>query len=236
MARDGLKPFDEILKSDIRHRNFGTVDQRTGEFAPRTIESFYAEIEAVSLTNLVPEEIAIQYDVARNILIYAWFEYRFFNVAEAQVLNVLELAIRERIGKERYNKYCKKYRKRKGMRTLIEYCRDHQLVRSEQFSAWQISGYQKAKNEQLSWAIDSLKRTGEQELLLPDLDPNDYPPDDEFDYIEHLLTYVNKIRNNYAHGSTMLHPNVIGTFVMVSEFINQLHPVQNAEEKKRIKN
>lgn len=93
--RDGLKPLNELLNADERNFHFVRLNLSTNEVKPNSMEAHYADIEAYSLIATVPDNIAVQYDVARNIYNYAWFEYRFFNVAEAQVLIVLELALKE---------------------------------------------------------------------------------------------------------------------------------------------
>ena len=47
-------------------------------------------------------------------------------------------------------------------------------------------------------------------------------PDPNYDHVQHLIDHTNKIRNTYAHGSSMLHDQVLYSFEMVSEFINQI--------------
>lgn len=103
--RDGLKPLSELLKPDIRNTFWTRTDFETGESRQTTLEDHYGDIGRYDLHNEVPDDIATQYDVARNIYAYAWFEYRFFNFAEAQVLTVLELAMKERIGEENLKAY-----------------------------------------------------------------------------------------------------------------------------------
>ncbi|MFB2707090.1 MULTISPECIES: hypothetical protein [Marinobacter] len=237
--RDRLKPLEELLKPDIRNSYFVRKDPKTGEYLTGSLESHYADIERHSLHDEVPDDVAIQFDVARNLYLFAWFEYRFFNVAEANALNVLELAMKERAGtieiehyikqrnEEHKTKTGKKGGLKKGMKTLMEYCRDHQLVTNEGFTRWHqhatMQAYHQAQHEQGLWAISEMKRTGVSEIELPEIDLRTLPPDPDYDHVQHLIDNVNKMRNDYSHGSTMLHNQVLGTFEMVSEFINQLY-------------
>lgn len=242
--RDGLKPLAELCQVDIRNTYTVNVDPRTGEVFRITAEDHYAKIEQYALHEQVPEGVATQYDVARNLYLYAWFEYRFFNVAEANALNVLELAMKKRIGETEIARYIKQRNSelkektgkkgglRNGMKTLMEYCRDHQLVRNEGFTQWHNhatqQAYSRAEHEQHLWAIAEMERTGATEIALPLIEVKQLPPDPNYDHIQHLINRTNKMRNNYNHGSTMLHNMVLGTFETVSEFINQLYPQHKA--------
>ena len=242
--RDRLKSLAELCQVDIHNTYTVNVDPRTGEVSRLTVEDHYSRIEQYELHGQVPDKIATQYDVARNLYLYAWFEYRFFNVAEANALNVLELAMKRRIGETEIARYIKQRNSehkaktgkkggiRNGMKTLMEYCRDHQLVRNEGFTQWHHhatqQAYKRAEYEQHQWAIAEMERTGATGIPLPNIDIKKLPPDPNYDHLQHLIDRTNKMRNNYNHGSTMLHNMVLGTFETVSEFINQLYPLHKA--------
>ncbi|TNF06695.1 MAG: hypothetical protein EP323_04520 [Gammaproteobacteria bacterium] len=237
--RDGLKPLAELCAADVRNTWYVRINRETGEQRPVTVEDHYTEIERYPLHDKVPDKIATQYDVARNLYLYAWFEYRFFNIAEAQVLTVLELAMKKHIGETEIKRYIKQRNDehkaktgkggglRNGMKTLMEYCRDHKLICNEGFSAWRRNAtqmaYNKAQAEQRQWAIEEMDRTGQTELELPEIDVEILPPDPNYDYVQFLVDNVNQLRNHYSHGSTTLHNQVLCQFEMVSEFINQLY-------------
>lgn len=243
--RDGFKPLNELLSADKRNLYFVRCNLSTNTEAPNSIEAHYADIAAFNLHNGVPDNIATQYDVARNIYSYAWFEYRFFNVAEAQVLIVLELALKERIGEKNIKAYIKKRNAdflsetgkksnfKAGLKTYMEYCRDNQLVTNNGFGAWHRYPTQQAhqleEQKQFEWARAEMERTGKAEIELPDIATEKLPPDESYDHGQHLIDNVNHMRNGYAHGSSMLHSQVLQTFEMVSEFINQLYPHNNLE-------
>lgn len=237
--RDGLKPLGELLNVDERNLYFVRRNPFTNEIKPNSIEAHFADIEPYHLLASVPESVAVQYDVARNIYSYAWFEYRFFNVAEAQVLIVLELAIKERIGKKSIDEYIKqrkndicpktgkKVNPQKGLKTYMEYCRDKQLVSNSSFSAWHRYPMQQARmmaeQSQFEWARAERERTGENEIEFPEIKIENMPPDENYNHIQFLIDNVNHMRNGYAHGNTNLYNYVLQTFEMVSEFINQLY-------------
>lgn len=238
--RDGLKPLDELLQPDVRHSYMQLTDHQTGESRPIVLADHYSAIEAYSLHRGVPHDVATQYDVARNIYLYAWFEYRFFNAAEANVLTVLEFAIKERIGKPGIKSYIKERKRQNkeitgnagrvsdGMKTLIEYCRDHRLIRNEGFSAWHRQPRLKAEMEHMNAMTAEMSEAGEDSREI-DYSSLDFPePGYSYDHVQHLIDHTNKIRNIYAHGTSMLYGNVLYSFEMVAEFINQIYQENGA--------
>jgi hypothetical protein len=75
-------------------------DPRTGMFAgqiPLSLDAHHADIARVQLSPAVPEAIAIQFETARNLYLYAWHVYRFYMVAATQALTTLEFGLRERM-------------------------------------------------------------------------------------------------------------------------------------------
>lgn len=241
IMRDGFKPLNELLNADERNLYLVRCNLSTNTEEPNSIGAHYADIAAFSLHDGVPDDIATQYDVARNIYSYAWFEYRFFNIAEAQVLIVLELALKERLGEKNVKAYIKnrnadslsgtgkKSNLKIGLKTYMEYCRDNQLVSNRRFSAWHRYPTQQARHlaeqKQSAWAAAEMERTCKNQIEIPEIIIEALPPDKSYDHVQHLINNVNHMRNGYAHGSTMLHSQTLQTFEMVSEFINQLYPI-----------
>ena len=201
-----------------------------------SLEDRHRAIDRYSLHAGVPIKIREVYDVSRNIYLYGWYVYRFNNVAESQAFGALEYCLKERIGdseikdyiKEKKQAYKEETGKRlnlnKGLKLYIEYCRDKKLISNHGFSAWHDKSYtdacEKYKYKKLNEMIDN--DLEEIELDYSDIQvANDTPV---YDHVQHLIDTANKVRNIYAHGTSMLHPNVLHTFEMVSEFINQLYP------------
>ena len=73
---------------------------------------------------------------------------------------------------------------------------------------------------------EKLQEMKEKGIKSIELDYSDVVVTDEdlqdYDYLTVLLKYIPSIRNNYAHGSGMLHNQVLHSFEVVSELINQL--------------
>lgn len=241
--RDGLKPLSELTKPDIRNSFFVRIDTATGAGREITLEDHYATIEQYALHSDVPDDVATQYDVARNLYLYAWFEYRFYNVAEAQVLTALEFAMKRRIGEKNLDDYIKKrgqehfertgkrLRLPRGMRTLIEYCRDHGLISNDGFSAWHHRREQLADQLAMQAAIARIKETGEKEVTVDSREYLDGVTEEHYNHVQHLVEHVHKIRNVYAHGSNALHKSVTRNFEMVSQFINQIYCTDHKKNK-----
>jgi len=222
---DFLKDLRDVCKQDQRCRH--------------SLEDRHKSIDIYALHIGVPLKIREVYDVARNIYLYGWYVYRFNNVAESQAFGALEYCLKERIGDSELKVYInerkKAYREEtgrrinlnKGLKLYIEYCRDKQLVCNEGFRAWHDKSYndacEKYKHQKLNEMIDQ----GLDEIELDYTNVQVSEEECEYDHIQHLIDTTNKVRNIYAHGTSMLHPNVLYTFEMVSEFINQLYPIQD---------
>lgn len=154
------------------------------------------------------------------------------------MLVALELALKEQVGEEELTLYISKRKKEylketgkklslsKGMKELMEDCRDNELVCNDDFSRWHQHGTQQAYfnrvNEQNQWAREEMERKGKKEIELHEIEVEEIPPDPSYNHLQHLIDNTNKSRINYAHGSTMLHNQVATQFKMVSEFINQI--------------
>lgn len=241
---DRLTPLDQIAKVDSRNLAFVSVNKQTGESTLLTLESHYKDIAFFALHEYVDDSVITQYDTARNLYTYAWFEYRFFNVAEMQALTVLEYAIKEYVGKNNFKAYRKsrafkgkndkKVQPPEGLRTLMEYCRDKRLINNEGFSKWHRYPKEQAIHKARRDAYEYLDKSGLTEITWEEPDVSHLQPDPSYDHIQHLIDHTNKIRNTYAHGSGMLYSNVLYTFEMVSEFINQIFSHGNSEKSQSV--
>jgi hypothetical protein len=75
-------------------------DPRTGMFAGQillSLDAHHADIPGVQLSPPVPEAIAIQFETARNLYLYARHVYRSYMVAATQALTTLEFGLRQRL-------------------------------------------------------------------------------------------------------------------------------------------
>lgn len=114
-------------------------DPRTTMFAGQTLPSLAAhhrDIEAVRLGIGVPEAVAIQFETARNLYLYAWHVYRFFPVAQSQALFSLEFGLRVRLPDRLPEPYQRPWQQHPMLAGLLGYAIDQGLVRNEGFRRW----------------------------------------------------------------------------------------------------
>ena len=89
-----LKTLEEIFEPDIRSTVWVYVDSETGKEQRRSLSDHYKEIAGLCLDETVLQEIVDHFDVARNLLLYSWYVYRFIPVAERHALASLEMALK----------------------------------------------------------------------------------------------------------------------------------------------
>ncbi len=190
---DRLKPLESVCSPDPRMTSYVRRDARTGEMRPWTLEDFYAEVESISLRGSVPANIRIHFETARNLLLYSWFVYRFFQVAEMQAYASLEFALKERIGKEKSN-----------LSHNLQYAVEQGWIRDDGFE------YYKPSPEPI----------GEPSDLDANRPPTPVAePQSRSRVVAQILP---KFRNELAHGSSMLAPTGLFTLGVCADVINQL--------------
>ena len=96
-----LKPLGEVCQPDVRYRNQVDLDLTTGAVSETTIQSLHVLIEPIQLNEKVPEEVRNHFEIARNLALYSWFVYPFNVVAAMQAYSTLEMALKQKVGKER---------------------------------------------------------------------------------------------------------------------------------------
>jgi len=72
--------------------------------------------------------------------------------------------------------------------------------------------------------IERMNKLGLDEIEFDETNVVIKDEDRDHDYLGNMLENVPEIRNHYAHGSSTLHNQVIGTLRLVKEIINQLWP------------
>jgi hypothetical protein len=108
-------------------------DPRTVTWAaPQTpsLDAHHAGVAAIQISSAVPEPVAIQFEIARNLYLYAWYVYRFYMPATAQALAALELGLRKRLHTTLPEK---EQGKKLMLRRLLHMAVDQGLVRNEGF-------------------------------------------------------------------------------------------------------
>lgn len=210
---DSLRTPDEAYLPDSRSPMFGL----------KSIEDQFNRIKVYELSNDIPEKIITQYEVARNIYLYAYNAYRFYMVSRHQALIVLEYAIKERYGREEIAEYGKSIKKGRGLAACLRYVFDKGFVVNEDFQFWRDRRRADAQWKYELQKIEEMERKGLNEIDL-DFDEIDYEKHTlEWDYREVLSETMPSYRNEHAHGSSILTKNVLDIFENVSTIINKIY-------------
>lgn len=216
-----FKSLDEVTTVDVRNTFFVLRNRVTGEARPQGLKDHYESVNRFTLNRAVPEKVQSRFNTAKNILLYTWFVYDFYPVAELQALSALELALRERIGDESIE-ILKKQKKPLGMRTFIEHAVEKKWIKNEDFGAYHRAPMERAKKNYLIQKIEEMNARGLDTIEI-DYDEIQTPVENTTDYLGVLMHTVHKIRNIHAHGETMLYPAAVWmTFEICSDFINAL--------------
>ncbi len=165
----------------------------------------------------------------KNVLLYTWFAYGLFPVAELQALNSLEFALKEMIGDDglkALKKQLKKAGKSPGLQSFIEHAVASKWIMNEDFKAYHRVPYERAKYEFLLRKGEEMREKG-----LTSIEYNEdeivVPKENATDFVGMLINTVNMIRNTHAHGETLLYPaSVWQTFEICADFINALFRTQ----------
>ena len=218
-----LRPINYVCTPDPRSVDFVTPDRQAGGWRQLEVTDNHRAVSIYNLNAAAPEDIKVHFDTARNLYLYAWFVYRFYPVAEYHALACLELALRERYEKEIPKKYFGRS-KHVSLKPLLRYAVDKGDVKNEGFKKWHESAAIRAKTRYQYEKLDEMQQKGLEQIELDDSEVQVTDMDRNLGYINDLIEILPKFRNNYAHGSKMLHNHVLGTIQIVSEIINQIYP------------
>jgi hypothetical protein len=181
---------------------------------------------AISTLNLnadVPEAISHHFETAKNVLLYAWFVYRFHMVAEQYVLTTLELALRERLLRENHIKIASNTAP--GLKWMLSNARKEGWISNKRFAPGRQMAQQ---NAEFRHSLKMIHRMEELELheMEYDLSAVEIAEEDlAHNWIEQFESDLPSLRNMHAHGTKSLYPTVFTTFRIVHNLIEQLFPV-----------
>lgn len=189
---------------------------------PLTQEDRWAAIDTFRSNPAVPETIQIHFETAKNLYLYAWFAYRFHVVAEQQALATLEFALRERLTDagaiQRDADWVP------GLKKLMGLAVNHGLIANERIQLRAHWAQQLAERRVRNDQIAEMMRLGLTEMVINESAVVPSQQDHDHDWIGAFVDSLPYLRNEYAHGSSMLHANVLYTFEVVNELVNQLYP------------
>ncbi|WP_232352732.1 hypothetical protein [Burkholderia pseudomallei] len=218
-----LHPAESLRSPDTA----AEPDPRTMMFAgqtPPSLAAHHREIEAIQLAVEVPEDVAIQFETSRNLYLYAWHVYRFYPVALSQALFALELGLKRRLPERLPQKYQRQSQRFPMLAGLLGYAIDEGLIRNEGFRRWHQTAEDRARQRRL---MENLQTMIDQQLKIMEVDkdePINITSDDRsWNLVQVLRETLPDLRNELAHGSSMLDNQVLGTIELVAEILSQIY-------------
>jgi len=209
---------------DFPFKSVANICNRDGPFRG-SIESYHAALDAVRLHNGVPVPIQQQFETAKNISLYAFYAYRLHQPAELVAYSAFEMALRERAKGESSELFKKKTAPM--FKDLCDLAIHKHWFQPEGFSHLQRQAYYQAKLTKDWTLIKHMTAEGLTETEVED------PTDEEVmqalkeftDFASPLLESFRQLRNNLAHGSSLLMPSSVRTLQVLAEAINQLFQI-----------
>lgn len=215
---DYLRTPETVCKPDIRSPTTSFLADQ-----PLTVAYQYGVIADICLHKSVPNDIRIQFETTKNLYLYAWFVYRFYPVAKHHAYTCLELALRERFEAELLAAGEKKREFGPGLKRLFEYAVKNGYVKNDGFTLWRRHTEQRAKRRTESEMWEEAQRNGLNEITFYETHYEIKDEDRDHEYVELLIASLPWLRNHYAHGSTSLDNQALGTIRLVAEIINQIY-------------
>lgn len=92
-SSDCFRSVSDVFEPDSRN----LAAPKTFGGQPKSVDEYHKWISEFELPPECPDDIRIQFDLARNLYVYAWYVLRFTSAAQAQAYASLELALRTRM-------------------------------------------------------------------------------------------------------------------------------------------
>lgn len=224
-----LRTHISAYNPDDRTSYLGIIDSSTGVPRSISLEDQYRHISSYVLNTNVPEEIQIHFETGKNCYLYAWFVFRFYQVAESHICATLELALRAR-----FPEFVKRIEEKSrfgnppGLESLLKHAIVQNVIQSDLFPSRLSWAKELARQRFRAEIHKQMIQSGVTELTYEDSNVEASEEDLNFDWASHYVKYLPTIRNNLAHGSSDLHHSVLRTFDVVTSIINMLYPVNEA--------
>ena len=182
---DGFRRLAEIDTADARWQAIAVADSESGQWRRKTIEDHHREIDQLALPDSVPESVRIQFDNARNLLLYSWLVFRFDMSAQLQAYTAVELALRQRIPQRETGR-------RQSLRRML-----HNAVESGWLSEERFRHFLRIR----SWRPELLEKMRGHEGA--NVSKEEYAQMNT--YVRSLQKSMPPLRNILAHGSETLY-------------------------------
>lgn len=199
----GLKELTEITQPEGRSLALHYLPE-VGEAVPLSLSLYHQLVASLALADPVDMIVHPHFDVARNLLLYTWFETSFMHAAELQAFGSLELGLRLKLGG------WKNLRRGPGLKRLLRDAVASGLISDERIGPYpRLTGFGEA------WSREHGARAS-----APDADQ----ALEVGRYVDVLCDAIPAVRNRLAHG----HAGWVGTaFATVSicrDLLNCLAP------------
>lgn len=219
---DKLRNTTNALLPDSRTKYLVTIDH-TNQSRNITLQDQHNFISPYVLNDQVPEEIRIQFETAKNCYLYAWFVFRFYQVAEQHAFSTLEYALRLRLPD-----FVKKIEDKSrlgippGLSSLLKHATNEKILRNDLFESRNSWATARAKDRYRHEIHEKMIRENLDEITYDDSDIKATDEDISFDWLGAFIEHLPSIRNDLAHGSSNLKHSVLHTFDVVSSMINMM--------------
>jgi hypothetical protein len=214
---EALRTPDSVVEPDPRTR------VEAGHFS-LSLAAHHAHIAQLQLSSAIPEPVAIQFETAKNLYLYAWHVYRFYMVSASQALTTLELGLRQRLPPQLPKSYQPAQKKPPMLSGMLKYAIDQGFVRNEGFKRWHEAAAHQARERRSMAYIQEMIDKKLESMEIDQDEPLVITPDDQrWDLVKGLSENLPTFRNTLAHGSSMLTDNVFGTLELVAEILEQLY-------------
>ncbi|WP_041246316.1 hypothetical protein [Brumicola nitratireducens] len=210
---DRLKKLAEVYLPDERQHYFST-----------TLEREHERLSEIQLNTTTPRTALQLFETAKNLSLYSWFVYRFHQVAELTAFSALEVALKEKYENETLGEQSEKKQPKLTLYFLMQHAKDNEWIKNEGFPSLYSRAWSLAEDKKNSKHAQLHDFDKEPEMICEA--PSKQEVDEalkELDLVSAVAENTNKIRNDLAHGSNILHSNSLSTLVLVAEVINQLY-------------
>jgi len=219
---DYLRSPENACRADRRNESSAFADSIG---LGKTIEGHHATVSGIVLNEAVPENIRVQFETTKNLYFYSWFVYRFHSVAQMHAYACLELALRVRFEADLHSSGGRDGERKPGLRRLLRYAIKEGYLKNEGFEAWRRTTELRARDRTMFDLLEEMNSLGVDELEFDESEIVIKDEDRDHDYLANVLENTPELRNHYAHGSSSLNGQSLGSLKLAQEIINQLWPI-----------
>ena len=220
-----LRTPQNVLMADPRTLHLAARDTIANKLKSVDIEIQHSNIVQFVLNETVPADIIIHFETAKNCYLYAWFVFRFYQVAEQQAYATLELALRERFP-EFVQKIVQKskFNVPPSLSSLLKHAQHKNVLRNELFNNRDTWARSRAEERHLHQIHLLMMESNLSEVTYDYSGVQVSEEDLNCDWLSTFIEHMPDLRNDLAHGSARLRHTVLHTFDVIQSMINMLYP------------